>query len=308
MKKSVIILLITASLLSLTACGASSDSASPDSATADQPTDIRHDLVSSVKTYHMENARGDWVLRDTTTVKYDDKANPTLFTTVTEGDREHPAQTKCEYIYEDDLPVTRIETDGSPHSGTEAAYKNGRLDKVTFQNTESNVVFRSTYQYSDSSDYYTIELSEMHGDSTGPNAVGNSEDVASVDVTTENGLLRSTVSTGISSSWQEGEKKEWVCSPDIYVAEYDGDGIIKQFYDPYDADRKTPRYRYIVTRNGGRITEAVCQRHESDESWTDLVKSEFEYNDIEISPMRYSLMMNWFIADYASNYYTYNWY
>lgn len=310
MKKSVITLLITAVLLSLTACGggATPDSASPDTATADQTTAIRHNLVSSVKSYRKDSAQGDWVLDNTTTVKYDDKANPTLFTTVTEGDKEHPVQTKCEYVYEGDLPVTRIETDDSSHGGTTAEYKNGRLDKVTYDNTESNIVYKWMYQYSDSSEYYTLGLSEIRGESTGPNAIGNSEEVASVDVTTENGLLRKTVKTGVGSYWLDGENKKWESSSDIYVAEYDDDGIIEQLYDPYDTDRKTIWHRFIVTRSGGTITEVTCQRHESDDSWTDLVKSEFEYNDIEISPVRYSLMMNRFIADYASNYYTYNWY
>ena len=60
MKKSVIILLIAAILLSLTACGdgATPDSASPDSATADQVAESPYHLVSSVKVYQKDAAQG----------------------------------------------------------------------------------------------------------------------------------------------------------------------------------------------------------------------------------------------------------
>ena len=85
--------------------------------------------------------------------------------------------------------------------------------------------------------------------------------------------------------------------------------IVGQIYDvEEDSDRNYSWECFIVTRSVGRITEVTCQRHESDDSWTDLVKSEFAYNSTEISPVRYSLMMNRFIADYAGNDYTYNWY
>ncbi len=313
MKKSLIILLIAAILLSLTACRTSSDSTATDAtpsnaATADQSSDTPHHLVSRVKRYSKDNDWRGWELLNTTTIDYD-RAYPTLFNTVYSKVEEYPDQTKCEYTFEGDLPVTRIETEGIPDAGTTVEYKNGRPDTVTFERTEMKVVSKGTYQYDDSSHYYTKVITEVEDASPGQNAVSKSENIVSAEVKTEDGLLRSTAATLTTYTWVNGEKKqdEDVPTTPEYV-EYDSDGIVEQIYDfEKDSDKKDFWERFIVTRDGDRITEVVCQRYDVEDKWTDQEKLTFEYNDTEISPSRYSLMMNWFIAQ-NSSLYEFNWY
>lgn len=313
MKKSVIILLVAAILLSMTACrtspdAAPSDAAPFDAATADQSSDTPHNLVSRVKRYYKDNDWSGWELLNTTTIDYD-RAYPILFNTVYSKVEEYPEQTKCEYTFEGDLPVTRIETEGIPDAGTTVEYKNGRPDTVTFERTEMKVVSKGTYQYDDSSHYYTKVITEVEDASPAQNAVSKSENIVSAEVKTENGLLRSTAASLTAYTWVNGEKrqdKDLSATPEY--AEYDGDGIVEQIYDvEEDTDSKNFWERFIVTRDGGRITEVVCQRYDVEDKWTDQEKLTFEYNDTEISPSRYSLMMNWFIAK-SSSLYEFNWY
>lgn len=323
MKKNVIILLIAALLLCLTACrtspdvapsdvapsdAAPSDAAPFDAATADQSSDTPHNLVSRVKRYYKDTEQSDWELMYTTRIKYD-RAYPILFRTVMSGFGENADQTECTYTFEGDLPVTRVETEGIPDTGTTVEYKNGRPDTVTFERTEMKVVSKGTYQYDDSSHYYTKEITEVEEASRGQNSVDKSESVASVEVKTENGLLRSTVTSLTFYTWENGEKKQdkdLSATPE-YI-EYDEEGIVEQIYDvEEDTDSKNFWERFIVTRDGGRITEVVCQRYDVEDRWTDQEKLIFEYNDTEISPSRYSLMMNWFIAK-SSSVYEYFWY
>lgn len=313
MKKSVIILLIAAVLLCLTACHTSPDSAPSDAApsnaaTADQSSDAPHKLVSRVKRYYKDTEWSGWELLNTTNIDYD-RAYPILFNTVYSKVEEYPDQTKCEYTFEGDMPVTRFETEGIPGVSTTVEYKSGRPDTVTLENTGSKVVSKGTYQYDDSSHYYTKEITDVEDASLGRNSVDKSENIVSAEVKTENGLLRSTVTFLTIYTWVNGEKKqdEDVPTTPEYI-EYDEEGIVDQIYDvEEDTDSKNFWERFIVTRDGGRITEVICQRYDVEDRWTDQEKLIFEYNDTEISPSRYSLMMNWFITQ-SSSLYVFNWY
>lgn len=308
MKKSVIItLLIIALLLSLTGCsgGATPDSSSPDA--ADQPIDIQRYLVSSVKTYQKDASTGDWTLQNTVTIEYEN-AYPVMFTAQAADDQEHPVITTCEYTFDGDLPLTRIETDHITKDETMAEYQNGKLYNVDFKAGNKGISTKSMYQYGNDDEYFTLALTETHEAASGEDPACTNEEVDSVTVTTQNGLLQSTANSGVYANWVDGDKKEWQRLRGVHTAEYDGDGIVTALSDDFGKDGKTIGNRFIVTRDGGRITEVVEQIPDEEESRTDLTKYEFEYNDTEITPARYCLMMNWFIVGNQNSYYHYNWY
>ena len=307
MKKSVIILLIAAILLSLTACsgGATPDSATPDTATADQSTGIRHDLVSRVKTYYKDAVQGGWLLHDTTTVEYE-KAYPIRFTTVTEDENENPKVTACEYIFDGDHPLTRTETVGSANTKTTAEYQNGRLSTLTIDSAAQYTA--TVYQYGGDDDHYTLALTETRKTESGDDPAVVNEQVDSVIVTTQNGLLKTTSASGVYANWKDGDKKEWQRLRGSYIADYDDDGIISMMSTDLGKDGKRIEKRFVTTRDGDRITEIVEEIPGEEDSWVQMMKYEFEYNDTAISPERYSLMMNRFLVGDQSGYYTYNWY
>lgn len=307
MKKSVIILLIAVILLSLTACagGATPDSASPDTATADQTTELRYHPVSSVKTYHKDTAQGAWVLQSTTTVEYD-RAYPTLFTTVNEDDKEHPKTIACEYTFDGDMPLTRTETVNTANSKTTAEYQNGRLSTLT---TDSADQYTATvYQYGGDDDYYTLALTETRKTESEDDPAVINEQVDSVIVTTQNGLLKTTSASGVYANWKDGDKKEWQRLRGSYLADYDDDGIIRMMTGDFGKDGKRVDKRFVTTRDGDRITEVVEEIPGDEDTWTQLMKYEFSYSDTTISAVRYSLMINRFLVGDQSGYYTYNWY
>ncbi len=127
-------------------------------------------------------------------------------------------------------------------------------------------------------------------------------------MTTQNGLLKTTSDSGVYANRADGDKKEWQRLRGIYTADYDDDGIISVMTGDFGKDGKRAEKRFVTTRDGGRITEVVEEIPGDDDSWTQLMKYEFAYNDIAITPMRYSMMMNWFLAGGDNQYYHYHWY
>lgn len=307
MKKSVITLLIAAILLCLTACGggATPDSASPDSATADQVAESPYHLVSSVKVYQKDAAQGVWIPQNTTTIEYD-KTYPVRFTTVNEDDQEHPKITACAYTFDEEYPLTRVDTVNTSSAKTTAEYQNGRLSTVNI--TSGAKTSSTVYQYGGDDDYYTLALTETRRDESGDDPAVTNEEVDSVIVTTQNGLLKTTSDSGVYANWADGDKKEWQRLRGIYTADYDDDGIISVMTGDFGKDGKRAEKRFVTTRDGGRITEVVEEIPGDDDSWTQLMKYEFAYNDTAITPMRYSLMMNWVLAGGDNQYYHYHWY
>ena len=310
MKQRVFIaLLITAILLSLTGCsgGATPDSASPDSATPDQTSAIRHHLVKSVKSYQKDVNTGKWELQNTVSVTYLN-AYPTLIETVYTDKETKPAKTTCRYTFDGELPKTCVETDSSSTGKKTVAYQNGRVYDVSNETGMAGNYTKMYYQYGNDDDYFTMVLQETHETASGDNPAATNEEVDSVSVTTENGLLKKTVNTGMYANWANGEKKEWLRFRGVYTADYDSDGIVSVMTGDFGKDGTSVENRFAVTREDGRITEVVVQIPDEGDSLLDLTKYEFEYNDTEISPARYSLMMNYFIVGNQSNYYHYNWY
>lgn len=308
MKKKIIIsLLIAAILLSLTGCGAGSSDASPDTATADQPTDIEHKLVKSVKTFQKGIDSDDWELQNTVNIEYE-KAYPTFIETVSADDETLPTKTTFQYTFDGDLPKTCVETVSDSSGKKTVEYQDGKVDSINSETSVQREYTKMYYQYGNGDEYFTMVLQEMHEAASEGNAAGTNEEVDSVSVTTENGLLRKTVNTGMYANWLEGEKKEWLRFRGVYTADYDGDGIISKMTGDFGKEGTSVDDQFEVIREDKRITEVVVQIPDADDSWLALTKYEFEYTDTEISPARYSLMMNYFIVGNQSNYYHYNWY
>ena len=67
----------------------------------------------------------------------------------------------------------------------------------------------------------------------------------------------------------------------------------------------------ILLDENGIIIDSVRHSCKSSSSYRDILpnkKYEFAYDDTQISPERYALMMNDFIADHGGNHYILNWY
>ena len=133
------------------------------------------------------------------------------------------------------------------------------------------------------------------------------EEMDSVSVTTENGLLKRTTNTGIYTKWSEGEEKNWVRFRGIYSADYDDDGIVSFLSAVYSDTGYEEQGKFEVKKENGRITE-ITRYTPSGGEWKPYEQYVFEYNDTGISPSRYAAMINYFITNHGGNYYYYNWY
>lgn len=300
-------LLITVLLLSLAGCAVTpTDSASPDTATPDQLSNIRHRLVKSVKSFQKNAKTDEWELANTINITYEN-AYPALIETVYTDTEKDPSKTRFDYTFDGDLPETCIETADADDSKKTVEYQNGRVYTIRYETGTADSDTKIYYRYDNDDEYFTKVQQEMHAAASEDSAAANNEEVDSITVTTENGLLKKTVNTGEYANWIEGEKKEWLRFRGVYTADYDGDGIVNIMTGDFGKDGIRIEKQFVVTRADGKITEVIEQIPDGD-SWTDLTRLTFEYDETEISPARYSLMMNYFIAGSQSKYYHYNWY
>ena len=192
-----------------------------------------------------------------------------------------------------------IDEDGDLLSVTE--YQNGRIYDVYEKNEiRTNTLY---YQYGNGDDYFTMVLREER--TADPES--HAEEVDSISVTVQNGLLVKTVNTGMYANWGGEEEKQWLRFSGTYTAEYDEDGIVSLSSAVHRVGPSGIDGRYTLTKENGVVTEAVCSVPSGDD-WSDTARFTFEYTDIETTPARYARMINSFLMGSESSYYKYNWY
>ncbi|MBR1483683.1 MAG: dockerin type I repeat-containing protein [Ruminococcus sp.] len=206
-----------------------------------------------------------------------------------------------QYTFEEGLPKTCTMTNDYTDEVTTMTYRNGSLYDF---HREGNGGFCDTYyQYANGNDYFT---SLFRVEDAAPDPSGNiahMEETDSVQVTLdENGLLQKTVNSGYYANWDDHNPKRWLRFNGTYTAVYDSDGIAKLMTAVYRNGPDSTVFSVEVTRQDGVITEATVT------SGAISTTYEFEYTDIEISPQRYSNMMNYFIIGSSSNFYNNNWF
>ena len=159
------------------------------------------------------------------------------------------------------------------------------------------------YKYGHGDGYFTMLLRDQLRVEIEDIPDVHMEEVDSVSVTTENGLLKSTINTGAYAYWSEREEKKWIRFRGTYTANYDDDGILNLMTADYSDIGTQQDAKYEVVKKNGMITEIVKYISDYNGGWSLFSKYVFEYNDTEISAARYSSMINYFIANGGGNYY-----
>ena len=129
------------------------------------------------------------------------------------------------------------------------------------------------------------------------------EEMDSVQIFTENGVIKKSINTGYFTKWTSGSKKNWTRFNGTYTTEYDSDGIVKIMSADFREAPSQIQKTVEVEKENGIITGTILKS-----GTNGAVKFEFEYTDEEINAARYAQMMNYFIIGAGSNYYNYNWY
>lgn len=261
----------------------------------------QHRLLKSVKVYRGDKDSQEWELETTTNIEYKN-AYPTVIEEISSEEEIGTVKTNFDYTFENGLPKTCTYKRDAENYTTTVEYNNGRIYN-SFIKFDDGDYINTWYQYAYGDEYFTSMFRETY-------TVGNeyfpeqfAEETDSVQVLTENGLMKKSINSGFYANWNENEPKRWLRFNGTYTAEYDSDGIAKLMSAVFRAGPPQTSYVVEVEKENGVITGAVVNRD------TSLAKKlEFEYTDTEISAARYSQMMNYFIIGSGTNYYNNNWY
>ena len=93
-----------------------------------------------------------------------------------------------------------------------------------------------------------------------------------------------------------------------YTANYDGDGILSGTSSVFRAGPDGGEDRFALTREKGRVKEAVRSLQYPGQEPMLTGRCVFEYTDVPVAPARYSNMINEHIMGPGNNYYRYYWY
>ncbi len=270
------------------------------------PGDTEHKLLNSVKTYSMDFETGDWKLSHTKAITYEN-SYPILFDSIDNYEGSEPVQTTVTYTFDGDIPLTGTEIDGSTGAKKTVEYSNGRVYNVTYDFGVGGTT-KLMYQYGNGDDYFTMVLHDQLRKGNEYNPDVHMEEVDSVSITTENGLLKSTTNTGMYAYWSERQEKKWIRFRGIYTNTYDPDGIVNQSTAELSEFGVQQQAKYEVVKKDGVITEIIQYTADGNGNWNAFTKYEFEYNDTEISAARYASMINYYITNGGGTYYIFNWY
>lgn len=270
-----------------------------------QPSETEHKLISSVDTYQWDYQYDDWELSQTTTVEYEN-GYPVLFDVLENYDDAEHTLTSITYTFDGDLPLTRTEVKESAKTTVE--YSNGRVYNVNQEIVGSGSYAKQMYQYGHGDEYFTMVLHDTCREGNENNPDVHMEEVDSVSITTENGLLKTTTNTGVYAYWSEKQEKEWIRFRGVYTNTYDTDGIVNLSTADLFGFGIQQQAKYEVAKDNGRIAEIIQYVPDGEGGWHPFTKYVFEYNDTEIGAARYASMMNSFVTNRGGNYYIFNWY
>lgn len=274
--------------------------------TPEQPGDTEHKLLSGLKTYSKDFETGNWELSQTTAITYEN-SYPVLFDSIENFEDAEPVQKTVTYTFDGDLPLTSTEIDGSTGSKKTVEYSKGRVYNVTYDFGVGGVT-KLMYQYGNGDDNFTMVLHNQLRKGNEYNPDVHMEEVDSVSITAENGLLKTTTNTGIYAYWSERQEKEWIRFRGVYTNTYDPDGIVNLSAAELTEFGVQQQAKYEVVKKDGVITGVIQYAPDGNGDWSAFTKYEFEYNDTEISAARYASMINYYITNGGGNYYVFNWY
>jgi len=277
-------------------------------------------LVSKVTQYEVDYSgnTGDWV--ETRSYEYEYKdAYPLTLKTTEYGDS---VVTDFKYELEDGRPVKMTRNEPGNDWTVQVSYtKKGLVNRIRRIDETGRKIGEQVFQYGNRDENFTLVLHENIISPPEEKVVDHMEEVDSVIVSSEDGLLRKTVNDGLFANYNDDEEKAWYRFDGTYTANYDKNGIL----DNTTALFKTfpgsgNQNKFDLTVEDGRVTEVVKNSWapadtesegssaEGEGQWVPEARFVFEYTDTEISPARYASMINYFLLEGGGNYYIYNWY
>lgn len=227
------------------------------------------------------------------------------------------AVTEYKYEISDGKPVSL--TYNTPYSNlsVNVSYtKKGLVNRIRTFDETGRKVGEQVFQYGNRDEYFTLVLHENIISAPEDPVADHMEEIDSVIVSSQNGLLSRTVNDGLFANYNDNEEKIWRRFDGTYTANYDKNGILESTSALFKTfPGSGDQYKFDITSEGGRVTQVIRStwaaadpENSSEGSWEPEVKYEFEYSDTEIGAARYASMINWFLLDGGSNYYIYNWY
>ena len=231
MKKKLLILLIGILCLALAGCGAEAgesengDKTPEPAPSGETPEQAAGDLylIRSVTVYSVDFETGEW--NEDHRVEYTYEEGYPLTKSTIYPFMDEPDTVQFEYTFEGGLPSLLHYTGSEGTSEVTREYRNGRPweENSVVAGVETR---RVLYQYGGEDGYYfTVLLSDMRSSSEELETGYAMEEIDSIAVTTENGLLRKTVNSGLYANWNEDEEKDWMRFNGTYTVLYDGDGF-----------------------------------------------------------------------------------
>ena len=270
-------------------------------------------LVKTVTRYDMDFGTGEWYRKSVTRYEYENAYPVSVLT----HDFDDDSDTLRTYQYEfvGGEPVRMDEYDAEGNRVGSVLYADGVRDRDYAYNDNGAGTTERVYQYGSRDGYFTM----VHHEGLVTYLEGNeilrdhAEEVDSVVVTAENGLLRKTVNDGIYANWGDTEEKTWVRFMGTYSIEYNDSGIAENLLSTYHIGTPESRAKREIRYENGQVAEAVrCDLFGGEDGtggqWQEFTRFEFEYTDIAVSPARYAAMINSLITEGGSNYYIFNWY
>lgn len=279
-------------------------------------------LVSKVTQYDVDygSEDGGWVEARSYEYEYKD-AYP-----VSQKTTEYENVFVDDFVYElkDGKPVKMTHHPISSDETTNVSYtKKGLVNRVRTFDSTGRKIGEMVFQYGNRDEYFTLVLHENIISPPDEKVIDHMEEVDSVMITSENGLLRKTVNDGLFANYNDNEEKVWMRFDGSYTVNYDANGIIDNTTAIFTSfPGSGNQYKCDITIEDGRVTEAVrsiwatadtenqeeASESENEGTWEPEAKFVFEYTDTEISQARYASMINYFLLEGGGNYYFYNWY
>ena len=300
-------------------------------------------LISKVTQYDVDYGSEELNWIESGTYEYEYKDAYPLKLTQTQNEDSYVIN--FDYELKDGVPVSMTHnTLGDDGTLVSTSYtKKGLVNRVITTDSTGRKIGEQVFQYGNRDDYFTLVLHENVISPPDEPVVDHMEEVDSVVITSEDGLLRKSVNDGLFANYNDEEPKEWKRFDGSYTANYGESGIIDNTFALFkNFPGSGNQHKFELTIENGRVTEVIknawvpADTASADDgsadtgeeagsaadnedppddsnvstegSWEPEGRFVFEYTDTAISPARYAAMINYFLLDGGGNYYIYNWY
>ena len=169
-------------------------------------SDLEYRLLESVQTYRWDYRYDDWELAHTTSIEYEN-AYPVMIENFDNYDEAVPSKTVFEYTFDGEKPATRTETDLANNTITTVKYNDGRVYDYDMKSLSNGNTAKQMFQYGIGGEYFTMVLHDEFRSGEGYSPDVMMEEMDSVSVTTENGLLKRTPTPAFTQNGRRVKKR-----------------------------------------------------------------------------------------------------